>query len=644
MPKSQLTNTPQVDAVDSDRLQLLKSRLSIAKSWAKKPHAAWKQWIAEYNIEDFADTDEVRDKVRIGYVFRKVESDLPAIFDDQPDLFIKGRKGRTKEIEPLIQGLYDFLWDSQHLDEKIEDVGLYFQLLGMGFIKSPYVTKTRTITEVQPVPVLDEMGQEVIDPATGAPMTQEQVMSYEAPILDQPMATVPDPFKVYFSPETKFGPVLDAEHCPYYFEEHTMTVEEVEARFGKKVDADEVLKLDDDEANEEITDAQNKGLDSVKSDTKRVTVYEYYGVLPKDESKGIKGAGPWAYDKEYHIFFTRKTELLAEECPYEVKPLFAVGNYGLANKFWRFGDAKHLMPLVQELQMYRSQILNHTRKMANPKPLIPSTSNVDAQQFRNPRVGEPVLYDGPQAPSYLSPASLGQEVATGVELVRTDLEKTSGSFDLAAGGGQSQVKTPRGIAVYAEAADKNIRRKRKKIARLIREIISFQFQEIAKAWKPEDGKTISIISDDGNPEAVEVTGEVLEVLGGVNQFYNLDIEIESLSVNRIQMRQDGMQLLDLARENPDIFNRAEIAKWLLQNGFNMRDGDRFLANEAQQLQALIAKNPDLAAQILSAMASGQIPALPGGQMGEAPAAQGQVLPPQVPESGMAPLPSIGEAQ
>ena len=119
MAKSPVTNTPQVDAADSDRLALLKTRLSIAKAWAKKPQKAWKEYISEYNVDDFGATDEIRDKVRIGYIFRKVESDLPAIFDDQLDLFIKGRKARTKDIEPLIEGLYDYLWDSQHLDEKL---------------------------------------------------------------------------------------------------------------------------------------------------------------------------------------------------------------------------------------------------------------------------------------------------------------------------------------------------------------------------------------------------------------------------------------------------------------------------------------------------------------------------------------------
>lgn len=567
-PKS--GKTPKTN---TERHALLKSRLKVAKAWAKKPHDSWKRWIAEYNIEDVGDTDEIRDKVRIGYVFRKTESEIPAIFDDQPDLFIKGRQGDVKSIVPLIEGAYDFLWDIQNLEELIEDVGVYFELIGMGFIKSPYVTKTKPVTQ----PAVDEAGQPVVDPATGQPAMQ----TYEVPIVDNPVAAVPNPFKLYFSPETKFGPTLDHEHCPYYFEEMTVTPDEVEAKYGVTVTADETLKLDDTDADAELSKET-----LVSDDLKRVTLYEYYGSLPKEMAP--KGS-EWAYDKDYHLLLTNTEEVLVEECPYESKPLFMVGNYGLANTFWKFGDAKHLIPLVQELEVYRSQILKHTRKMANPKPLIPTLANVDEAAFLDPRVGRPVKYEGGQAPSYLSPANLGKEVETGIQQARTDLEKESGTFDLASGGAQSTVRTPRGIQVFAEASDKNIRRKRKKIARFIRHLIVFQLKQIGTNWTPEDAKTLAVTGADGSSESIQVTAEVLEVLSGVNILYQLDIEIESLSVNKVQIRQDALSLWDLAKESPDIFNLTELAKWMLQSGFSMKDGDRFILTEEQKAEMAASK-------------------------------------------------------
>lgn len=576
---------------NNERLNLLKARLKLAKKFCEKPHKTWKKMIREYEIDDISDAGEVREKTRIGYIFRKVESDQPAIFDDQPDLFIKGRHANTKDIEPLIEGTYDYLWDIQDLEEEIEDLGPYFSLLGLAAIESPWVTKTKKVPQTEEVPVLDETGQPVIDPVSGQPVTKQEVKYLDVPVKDQPSAEAVNLFKVYFSPETKFSMILDCDHCPYYFKEKLLSKEKIKAWYGKEVEASETIKVEDltgDDESEENSEV-------VKSDMKRVTTYEYYGDLPEDMAKNIKDKDgnivPWSYDREYHIVITNNEELLVEESPYPMKPMFLIGNYGLANKFWKFGEAKHLLPLVQELQIYRNKILAYTRKMADPKPLIPDSANVDEAAFRDANVGRPVKYSGQTPPTYLSPSQLGKEVEAGIQMAREDLEKTSGSFDLVAGGSTSQVKTPRGIQVYAEAADKSIRRKRKKFARLIRHLIMFQFQLLALNWSPEDNRTISIINGDtGTPEAVEVTKEVLQILGGIGDMYTIDVEIESLSVNRVQMRQDALDLWDLASQAPDIFNRQEVAKWLLQSGFNVKDGDRFLLTDEQRQKLLQAKN------------------------------------------------------
>lgn len=570
------------ESTNGDRLGILKSRLAIAKEWAKKPHKAWKEWIAEYEIEDVSDTDEIRDKVRIGYVFRRVESDLPAIFDDQPEIFIKG-KGKNRTLDPLFDGLYDWLWDIQNLEESIEDVTTYFLLLGMGFVESPWVTKTKKVKGTEDRPVIDETGQPVID-EQGQPMTMPQEVTYEVPVIDWPKAKADNPFKYYFSPETKFAPIMDYEHCPYYFKEHTMTVDEIKSRFNKTVEASETLHIEDDSDTNEVMDKIKD--DVQKDDIKRVTVYEYYGVLPKNMVEDIKdqegNSVEWSYDKDYHVWITKNEELKAEECPYAIKPLFPLGNYGLANKFWKFGEAKHLMPLIQELQMYRTQILRHTRKIANPKLLVVEDMNVDEKQLRDPREGVVVKYQPGASqlkPEYLNPSALGREVGEGISEARQDLEKTSGTFDLQSGGGQSQVKTPRGIQVFSEAADKNVRRKRKKVARLIRQLIIFQFKQISMFWQPDGTHTIDVVAD-GEEQKLPVVEEVLRIIGSDDILSKLDIEVESMSVNKVQMKQDSLDLLDTALDSeaqyPGLLNIAEIWKDVLQNGFGKRDGDRYL--------------------------------------------------------------------
>ncbi len=643
------------NSTSSDRLALLKSRLSVAKAWAKKPHKAMKTWIEEYEIKDFSDTEEVRDKVRIGYIFRKAEGELPAIFDDQPELFIKGRSAATKALNPLFDGLYDYLWDIEGFEEIIDDIGLYFGVVGMGFLDSPWVTKTKKVPQMVQEPVLDPSTQQpLIDPMTGQTQMQEVEKVFEVPEIDNPVAKAIDPFKIFFSPETKFNTILDYEHCPYLFLPETWTKERVKAQFGVDVQTEERLHTDESEADEQIEDEFESSTN--KDDLKRVTVYRYYGCLPEDMAQGLtdKDGNPstWEYDKEYEIYFTTEKELSAKECPYPTKPVFPIGNYGMANKFWKFGDTKHLMPLVQELQQYRSQILKHTRKMANPKPMIEEDSNVDKELFNDPRVGVPVVYHG-TPPAYLSPANLGREVEVGVQMARTDLEKTGPSFDLNGGGGESQVRSPRGIQVYAEASDRAVRRKRKKFARFIRHVFIFQFQQLGLFWKPDDMKKVEI---DGKDETM--TAEVLQILQDPNILNKLDIEIESLSVNKVQMKQDALDFFDIAAKYPNVFNLMECAKDLVQNAFGKRDADRYLVSQQQVEQETIQKfiqtlaqaNPELAATVGQYVQQPNFMALMDkqqqGAQGQNPATQsgGDFQPTQqTNDSGMAAMPELGGA-
>lgn len=572
-------NKSKKPKTDRDRHALLLSRLSVAKSYAKKPHRQWKKYLREYEIEDVSDMDEIRDKVRIGYLFRKSESDMPAIFETQPELFFKTRNQAYKQLQKPIENVYDYLWDIQDMEEQIENAALYFTVIGLGMVKSPYVTKTKTVTEMQMQPVVnEETGEPVTNLETGEIQMEEVEVEYEVPIFDSPKSYVPNPFKIYFSPETKFAPVLDSENCPYFFEELTMTVEEIKAKFGYEVDATETMKIDKDElSDDEDPDISNR--DNVQEDDlKRVTVYEYYGVLPEDMAP--KGSD-WSFDKCYHMFITKSEELYVSELEYRVKPLLLLGNYGMAHRFWKFGDAKHLLPLIQEVEMYRSQILLHTRKMANPKPLVHETAQVDENAFTDPRVGKTVKWAGQIPPSYLSPASLGGEVSTGLNEARTDLEKTSGSFDLASGSNQSTVKTPRGITVFAEAAEKNIRRKRKKVARFIRHLIIFQFSQVADNWDIGDPRIQEIILG-GDEELTEMLPMVMEFLSDDNLQTKMDIEVESLATNRVQQKQDALDLWDQVAQRPDIFNLDEAAKDLLQNGYSKKDADRYLIPAEQR--------------------------------------------------------------
>ena len=577
MPEN--TETPAKGGKE-ELLSLLKSRLSVAKAWAKKPHNSVKEFIREYEIEDLDDTDELRDKIKIGYIFRHTESDIPGIFDNQPELVISGRRSTADDIVGPVKSAYNYLWDIQDLEEKIENATVWFEVGGMGYIKSPWVTKTVKVEEEEPQQVMLEDG------TMGENISK---VVREVPTYDAPRAYVVNYFKLYFSPETKFAPQLSAENCPYLFEEVITTKEEIKATYGKDVDTNERLKLEDMDDWEGETDRNTQIL---ADDLSRVTKYEYYGTLPKENAPDKE---LWSYDKEYHVVLTSSQLIKVEECEYPYYPYFILGNYGMSHKFWKFGDAKHLRPLQNELEKYRSQILEHTRKVANPKLLKPGASAINDAELRDPTPGSIVNYTG-DAPSFLQPPQLGVEVGIGIKEVRQDLEKTSGSFDLSSGSSQSTVRTPRGISVFSEAADKNLRRKRKKVSRFIRQLLIFQLIQLGTYWKPEDEHTLSILGDSsqGQPNQImPVTENILNIFRSVDNMYNLDIDTESVSLNKTQIRQDLLTLFDLAKENPDVFNREEIGKMILSRGFDVKQPDNFLTTPEQKKALAESSTPPI---------------------------------------------------
>jgi len=278
--------------------------------------------------------------------------------------------------------------------------------------------------------------------------------------------------------------------------------------------------------------------------------------------------------------------------------------------------------------------------MANPKPLVEMGSEVDEDAFNDSRVGKTVKYAG-VAPTYLSPASLGSEVQVGVDMVRTDLEKTAPGFDLNSGGGQSQVRSPRGIQVFSEAADRGTRKKKRKIARFIRDLIVFQFNQIGMNWTPDESKTLEI-----EGEETPVTPELLQVLADPKILAKLDIETESLSINKVQQKQDALELFDIAAQHPDIFNKMEMAKDLLQNGFQKKDADRYLVPEVevakkyigQFLSQVAGQSPDMAMALAPMVEQFQLVDPQTGQ----PANQGEVVPPTPPQQPgqLPPLPQV----
>lgn len=540
-----------------DLLQLLLGRLRLAKAFCKDTHDNWKKHLKDYKIETVVEaiknSEQIRSALQIPYIFTTVESELPSIFDKMPELIITGKGKRDKELGQISNSIYDYLKEKLALEEKIEDDAIYYSLIGFAVERIKWETKTKKVKESEVVNITDESGNVVEN--------QEVLNEYNSPVKDDPDTDTVNPFKMYFSPESKF--TVEGDKIPYLFEETSLTPDEVKEYYDKEIESDSSLDLSDYEVKEE----DFKG--EAKDDLKRVKVFKYYGTIPQ---KLAPEKSKWSCEKVYHIDFYSKEILKKEENPYKSKPYRFLGNYGIPLDFFKFGEARVLRLLEQELSLRRSQMVDYADRFANPKTIVPTTTTFDEKAWKDPSISTIARYDGQQPPAYVIPPEIPAVVIQAERTAREDLQMVSRTLEITRGGNQSIVKTATGQSIFAEAAEKKYRRSRKKIGRFIKSIVRFLL-ELALINYPEE-KVFLITDQEGNDQEIDMA-TVKEKMAGYGSIFDIDILPETVTSNKDVLRAQAIDLYDRTKDDL-LINRQEIIKDMLTIGFDRKDTEKYI--------------------------------------------------------------------
>ncbi len=546
---------------NQELLGLLKSRLKLGKAFAKKPHEDWKKFIKAYNIDSLEaltksirESGELRTAMQIPYIFVDVESEQPSIFDRKPELIVKGKERDDEIVGNIADSIYDYQWDKTGLEQEVESAGIYFSLIGFAAQRVLWKTKTKTVTEKTVQPIMDEMGNQISE--------EEVSNTYQVPIYDDPDPITVDPFKLYFSPESVFS--VEGDKIPYMFEEKSLSPEEMRETYGKEVDVDSTmdmkeLGLDDD-------NEFNSGLS--REDVKRAKVYEYYGNLPKEQSDDKE----WEFEKEYHVVFYSKGILKQEECQYTSKPYRFLGNYGLPYTFYKFGEGKALYQLERELSKRRSQMVDYGDRFANPKTVISLDTKIDEKAWKDPTAGSIARYSGQVPPQYVDPPKMPDVVNQSSNEARGDLQLVSRQLDISKGGMSSTVKTATGQTIFAQAAEKKYNRAKKKIGRFLQSVVRFMIEMGIENY---DDEKIFLITDNMDQANPMVMSQIREKMKGLGSLYDIQINTESVSVNKDVIRAQAIELYEKTKGDPMV-NQMEIIKNLFRVGFDEVNPEKYL--------------------------------------------------------------------
>lgn len=541
-------------------IDLLNLRKDLAEKFSEDFHARVKRDLKIYNAEqpsaldslniDLVDIPNKRYQFTIPLVFTNHESMLASMFDRVPELILS-KGGRLDEEKAMkVKAAYEYLKDKLDLEMVLTDIAWWFVLSGFASSHTSYKVVSRE------VPIYDENEQPMIDEA-GEVMTR---VEYE---YDDPVIEVGDPVKDYWSPESEFS--FDGKKIPYYIRYKKLTVQEIKEKYNKDVEPDTSL--------ENVGDVK----DGVKTDTERVGTWFYSGTLPKEVSGQVKN---WNADQIYYLAFTVKDVVYKKTIEEHVKlnePLCRVVKWlGSPTDFFGFGLGKLLAPFQKEKSIRRGQMIRYADIAAFPKLLLEEGTKIDNSALNDPRENRVLMYANAK-PEYLQPPQISQIVGDTNELADQDAQKVSGLMDISQGSqNASVVKTATGQSIFADATEKRVRKAKKILMKWYKSQVVLLLKLAQANW--QSGKLAEITDDQGNTMEVSVTAQDLL---DVDFDKDVDIDPESVSINKDVLRAQAIELYNITKDDP-LVERKEVVKHVYQNGFNVEDPERFIKDQDLQ--------------------------------------------------------------
>ncbi len=477
----------------------------------------------------------------IPMIFTNTEAAKASLFDRLPDLIIKGRGKKDEAKAELIEAIYEYLKDKLDLDSFAWQAAHWFVLSGFTSATIGFNSKSEKNE------VYDENGEPLIDKETGEIVYEEKF------IEDDPTIEVDNPLKTFFAPDSEFD--VDAKKVPYKIWWSALDVNEIKAKYGKDV-----------EANYQEEFATGKEDDDIKKDCNRVKTYFYCGIVPEEYKKDVKN---WQANKIYYIIFTPQEILYTEE---KKRKNFKICRW-FANPtdFFGYGYGKIGAPFQKEKSVRVGQRIRFADIAAYPKYTIKNDgkNKIDIDSLKDPRENLVLTYET-DPPGLLQPGNLGGIVTEAERAADSDAQAAFGLLDLTSGAQEtSTVESATGQTIFAEASQRRIKHAKRIFMKFYRACVIELFKQCQDNWTSD--KILKLTDEDGNSEDVIVNADDLKDID-----FDRDIEInaESVSVNKDVVRQQMIELYDKVKDDP-LIDRKVIFRDMLRKGFEINDPDHY---------------------------------------------------------------------
>ena len=528
---------------NSDLLKDYRQRLDSSKRWRKDEgyDSVWRRLVDLYKGKQF-DGYSDEDRVLVNMVFSTVNVIAPSIAVNYPKITVNAINPDNAANAVVTEAVVNYWWRFKDIATEFRRAVKDFIIVGHGWIKVGY----RFVEE-------EVVGTDT-DPSD--PMAEGGEGSSQTVILeDSPFAERVSPFDIFVDPDATS--MKDARWIAQRVRRPIRDVQS-DKRYNRsardEVKSMVVSRYSDDPSRKKI---QDKSVGYAE-------IWEFYDIANRNMSVFAEGGD--------------KFLIAPMRMPYSFgQPFVMIRNYDVPDCFYPIGDLEQIEPMQHELNETRTQMMNHRKRFARKwlyKEAAFDQQGRSALQSQEDNVMVPVITDEPLTNViYPMPAVINPpEFYNQSELIATDINQISGVTEIQRGGSPEIRRTATEVNLIQDAGNA---RTADKLAIIEKAISETGRRMVALARQFMTGEQVArVMGKDGEPAWVTFDRDYLQG--------DFDFEVVAGSTqpqNESFRRQMALQLVDAMAPfaSAGIVNMRELAAYVLQSGFGVKNPEQFMA-------------------------------------------------------------------
>jgi len=564
----------------TEQFETMKSRLESARRWRDDEgyDALWTRMVDLYRGKHWPRTTYSKeDLVVVNLAFSTVNVIAPSVSVNHPKVVVSPNSPEDQDRAAFVEAVVNHMWRHHDYQTPFKRAVKDFLIFGHGWIKVgwQFLEQERTLAEAERSEMLAEAQGEVdafamMNPLMAAELPTETDIAASLPetaltiVEDQPFVERVSPYDIFVDPEA-----TSLDDARWIAQRIIRPLDE--AQRDKRYKPSARKRLDADASTSVGYDDRND-VEQYLFDEERVVIYEFYDIAENTMSVCSQSGDEFLVDPV--------------PMPYAYgQPFVMLRNYDVPDQFYPIGDLEAIQSLQEELDKTRTQLVNARKRYARkylyhersfgPEGREALESDEDGRLVpvvdENKPLAE-VVMPMPQIP-------LSADVYNVSAIIEQDINMVSGVSEYARGQMPEIRRTATEASIIADAGNARAADKlaivELALSHIARRVVQVMQQymtgeQMARVATTGGGNLFVTYTRD------DITGE-----------YDFAIEAGSTQpMNDTIRKNQAVNLLNaMAPLVGTVINPAELAKHVLQQGFDIKDPEKFIIQQQPQLPA-----------------------------------------------------------